>query len=58
MWVTIIVLQVPRDSPNPTKKGLISRVDHVVLSYDMIILLQHIYYIYTASMLTLSNDKL
>jgi hypothetical protein len=46
MWVTIIVLQVLRDSPNPAKKGLISRVDHVVLSYDMIILLQHIYIIY------------
>lgn len=33
---TDVVLQVPRDSANPTGKGLISCVDHMVLSYDMI----------------------
>jgi hypothetical protein len=28
-WGTGIVLQVPRDSTNPTEEGLISWVDHV-----------------------------
>jgi hypothetical protein len=43
---TGIVLQVHRDSANLTGKGLISWVDYIVLNYDMIILLQHMLYLY------------
>jgi len=43
---TGIVLQVPRDSVNPVGKGLKSWVDHMELNYDMILLLQHILYLY------------
>jgi hypothetical protein len=46
MWGTGIVIQVPRDNVNPAGKKLISRVDHMVLSYDMILLLHHILYLY------------
>jgi hypothetical protein len=41
-----VVLQVPRDNNNLTWNGLISWVDHMELNYDMIILLQHILYLY------------
>jgi hypothetical protein len=37
-----IVLHVFQDSVNPARKGLISRVEYMVLSYDMILLLHHI----------------
>jgi hypothetical protein len=32
---TSIVLRVPRDSVNPTKKGLMLWIDHMKLNYDM-----------------------
>jgi hypothetical protein len=41
-----VVLQVSRENANLTRKGLISWVYHIVLSYDIIILLQCILYIY------------
>jgi hypothetical protein len=40
---TGVVLEVPRDITNPTMKGLISCVDHMVLSYDMIYIYIYIY---------------
>jgi hypothetical protein len=36
---TSVVLLVPQDNANPIGNGLISWGDHMVLSYDMIILL-------------------
>jgi hypothetical protein len=43
---TSIVLQVSRDSANSVGNELKSKVDHMDLNYDMIILLQHILYLY------------
>jgi hypothetical protein len=54
---TDVVLQVPRDSTNLAWNELISWIDHMELNYDMISY-YNIYYIYTASMMTLSNDKM
>jgi hypothetical protein len=39
IWGFSFVLQVPWESVNPGKKGLISWVDHMKLHYDMILLL-------------------
>jgi hypothetical protein len=36
----------PSDSANPTKKGLRSSIEHMEFTYEMIILLQHILYLY------------
>jgi hypothetical protein len=58
MWGTNIVLQILRDSSNPAGNGLISWLDYMVLRYNMIILLQHIPYIYCIHSMTLSNDKM
>jgi len=54
---TGVVLQVHQEIANLAEKWLISWVDHMMLSYGMIILLQHILYIYY-NLETLPNDKL
>jgi hypothetical protein len=41
-----IILQVPQDSTGPARKRLISCIDDMELNYDIIILLQHILYLY------------
>jgi hypothetical protein len=46
IWGIGIVLQVHWDSVNYTKKGLKAWIDHMRLNYDMILLLQHILYLY------------
>jgi hypothetical protein len=42
---TNVVLHVPRDSINPSGNGLKSWVDHMVLCYDLILLLHHVLYL-------------
>jgi hypothetical protein len=42
-----IVLRVPRDNTNPTKNELRAWINHMELNYDMILLLQHIRYLYS-----------
>jgi hypothetical protein len=35
IWGNNVLLQVPRDSAKPTKKGLRAWIDHMELNYDM-----------------------